>query len=69
MYVDRADRVVKRSGVRISLVELSASMSKIDGVESAACVTFDHEGELGIVAFVLTEKEMSDLELRRAARN
>ncbi len=29
VYVDRVDRVVKRSGVRISLVELNASMNKI----------------------------------------
>ena len=28
VYVDRVDRVVKRSGVRISLVELSESMSR-----------------------------------------
>jgi D-alanine--poly(phosphoribitol) ligase subunit 1 len=68
VFVDRADRVVKRSGVRISLVELSALITKIDGVESAACVTFDHEGALGIAAFVLTEREMSDLDLRRGAR-
>jgi acyl-coenzyme A synthetase/AMP-(fatty) acid ligase len=68
IFVDRADRVVKRSGVRISLVELSASINRIDGVESAACATFDHGGELGIAAFVLTEREMSDLDLRRAAR-
>ena len=68
VYVDRVDRVVKRSGVRISLVELSALMNKVDGVESAACIIFDHGGELGIVAFVTTEKEISAIELRRAAR-
>lgn len=68
VYVDRADHVVKRSGVRISLVELSALMNKVDVVESAACLTFDHGGELGIVAFVTTEGRLSDVELRRAAR-
>jgi D-alanine--poly(phosphoribitol) ligase subunit 1 len=68
MFVDRADRVVKRSGVRISLVELSALINRVDGVESAACMTFDLDGVLGIAAFVLTEREMSDLDLRRAAR-
>lgn len=67
VYVDRTDRVVKRSGVRISLVELSTSMSKLDGVTAAACVTFDREGELGIVAFVDTDAELSVLDLRRAA--
>jgi amino acid adenylation domain-containing protein len=67
VYVDRTDRVIKRSGVRISLVELSASMSKVDGVVAAACLTFDHEGELGIVAFISTGAELSALDLRRAA--
>ena len=67
VYVDRSDRVVKRSGVRISLVELSASMNKLDGVVAAACVTFDREGELGIAAFVVTESERSPIDLRRAA--
>jgi acyl-coenzyme A synthetase/AMP-(fatty) acid ligase len=67
VYVDRVDRVVKRSGVRISLVELNASMNKIPGVDAVACVRFDREGELGIVAFVVTQMPMSVLELRRAA--
>lgn len=68
IYVDRADRVVKRSGLRISLVELSALMNKIDGVDSASCLMFDHDGELGIVAFVTSTIELSTVELRRAAR-
>jgi non-ribosomal peptide synthetase component F len=68
VYADRADRVLKRSGVRISLVELSASMSQVDGVIAAACVAFDWEGELGIVAFVMTAAEIPDVELRQAAR-
>ncbi|MGC2169650.1 MAG: AMP-binding protein [Acidimicrobiales bacterium] len=67
VYVDRVDRVVKRSGVRISLVELNASMNKIPGVLAAACVMFDREGELGIVAFVITQTPISVLELRRGA--
>ncbi|MGC1239561.1 MAG: amino acid adenylation domain-containing protein [Acidimicrobiales bacterium] len=67
VYVDRTDRVVKRSGVRISLVELSASMNKLEGVVTAACMTFDREGELGIVAFVSTDAELSALDVRRAA--
>jgi len=67
VYVDRADRVVKRSGVRVSLVELSASMSKLGNVDAAACLTFDREGELGIVAFVATKAHLSTLDLRLAA--
>ena len=68
VYVDRADRVVKRSGVRISLVELNALMSTVEGVVAAACVTYDRDGELGIAAFVTTSRELSDVELRRALR-
>jgi D-alanine--poly(phosphoribitol) ligase subunit 1 len=67
VYVDRTDRVIKRSGVRISLVELSASMNKIDDVVAAACLTFDRDGELGIVAFVISEVVLSAIEARRAA--
>jgi D-alanine--poly(phosphoribitol) ligase subunit 1 len=68
VYVDRADRVIKRSGVRISLIELSEAMRSLAGVAVAACVTFDDEGELGIVAFVVAEAAVSVPELRRAAR-
>jgi hypothetical protein len=42
-------------------------MSKVDGVDAAACLTFDREGELGIVAFISTGAELSSLDLRRAA--
>jgi D-alanine--poly(phosphoribitol) ligase subunit 1 len=68
VYVDRADRVIKRSGVRISLVELNEIMGSLVGVTGAACTTFDNEGELGIIAFVVTNGAASVLDLRRAAR-
>jgi D-alanine--poly(phosphoribitol) ligase subunit 1 len=69
VYVDRADRVIKRSGVRISLIELSEAMRSLAGVAAAACVTFDAEGELGIVAFVVTDDEsIGSLALLRTAR-
>jgi D-alanine--poly(phosphoribitol) ligase subunit 1 len=68
VYVDRADRVIKRSGVRISLIELGESMRKLAGVSAAACVTFDDQGDLGIVAFVVTDGSQSALQLRQAAR-
>ncbi len=66
-FVGRTDRVVKRNGVRISLVELSESMNQLGEVAAAACLTFDREGELGIVAFVTVEATTSVLDLRRAA--
>jgi acyl-coenzyme A synthetase/AMP-(fatty) acid ligase len=67
VYVDRIDRVVKRSGVRISLVELSESLSKLGDITAAACLSFDQDGELGIAAFVVTDIELSSIDLRRAA--
>lgn len=67
VYLDRADRVLKRSGVRISLIELSASINKVEGVTGTSCLAFDQDGELGIVAFVTTASDISALALRRAA--
>ncbi len=67
VYVDRADRVIKRSGVRISLVELNTLMGQLDHVTAVSCLTFDREGVLGIVAFVATDETLSVRELRRAA--
>jgi amino acid adenylation domain-containing protein len=68
VYVDRADRVIKRSGVRISLVELGDTLRKLPGVSAAACVTFDDGGQLGIVAFVIADGPTTPTELQRAAR-
>ncbi len=67
VYVDRADRVVKRRGIRISLVELGDAMRGLDGVSAAACAVYDDEGTLGIAAFVVAEGSQTILELRRAA--
>jgi D-alanine--poly(phosphoribitol) ligase subunit 1 len=67
VYVDRADRVIKRSGVRISLIEVSGVLSALDDVSAAACVAFDDDGKLGIAAFVVTTAALSPLEIRRMA--
>jgi amino acid adenylation domain-containing protein len=67
VYVARADRVIKRSGVRISLVELNESLQRIPTVAAAWCATFDNGGELGIVAFLVTTKAEGETDLRRAA--
>lgn len=66
VYVDRADRVIKRMGVRISLVELADTLASLDAVAAATCVAYDDGGHLGIAAFAVTEGESSPLELRRA---
>jgi D-alanine--poly(phosphoribitol) ligase subunit 1 len=68
VYVDRADRVIKRFGVRISLLELTDAMRNLPGVSSAACVVFDNDGDVGIAAFVVADRSTSAPDLRRGAR-
>jgi D-alanine--poly(phosphoribitol) ligase subunit 1 len=68
VYVDRIDRVIKRSGVRISLIELTEVIRNLDGVSAAACVPFDDDGVLGIVAFVVPDKPITQAELQKSAR-
>jgi D-alanine--poly(phosphoribitol) ligase subunit 1 len=53
-YSGRIDGVIKRSGVRISLIEMTQVMQQLTDVSSAVCTPFDNEGRLGIVAFVVT---------------
>jgi D-alanine--poly(phosphoribitol) ligase subunit 1 len=67
VYFDRADRVIKRSGVRISLVELTDVVAQIDGVAAATCVSYDEEGLLGIVAFVVVDQPVAVSELHARA--
>jgi amino acid adenylation domain-containing protein len=64
VYVDRADRVIKRFGVRISLLEMAHAMRNLPGVSGAACVVFDNGGEVGIAAFVVTDQSLSASALR-----
>lgn len=53
-YVDRIDRVIKRSGVRISLVELTHALRSVPGVTAATCSPFEaDDGGTGIVGFVV----------------
>ena len=67
VYVGRSDRVIKRHGVRMSLVEVTEALGGIDEVASAACTTFDLEGDLGVVAFVVPDRELTPLAVRQAA--
>ena len=66
VYVGRSDRVIKRHGVRMSLVEVTEALGGIDGVASAACTTFDLEGDLGVVAFVVPDRKLTPA-VRQAA--
>jgi amino acid adenylation domain-containing protein len=67
VYVDRADRVVKRKGVRISLLEVTDAFRKIDGVEAATTISFDADDAQSIVTFLVLTSEMSRAELRKRA--
>jgi acyl-CoA synthetase (AMP-forming)/AMP-acid ligase II len=42
-------------------------MGSLVGVTGAVCTTFDSDGELGIIAFVVTNGTASAKDLRRAA--
>jgi acyl-coenzyme A synthetase/AMP-(fatty) acid ligase len=68
VYVDRADRVIKRFGVRISLLEVADAMQSLPDVSNATCVVFDNDGEVGIAAFVVADGPVSAQELRQGAR-
>jgi D-alanine--poly(phosphoribitol) ligase subunit 1 len=68
LYAGRSDDVIKRSGVRLSLMELSEAVRAIEHVTAAACLTFELEGALGIAAFIVTDKPMTEFELQLAAR-
>ncbi|HXY45495.1 MAG TPA: AMP-binding protein, partial [Acidimicrobiales bacterium] len=68
-YVDRAERILKRSGLRISLVEISAALTSQSSISKAHCVTFDKGGgEVGIAAFVVPIVPVTGPELRHAVR-
>jgi D-alanine--poly(phosphoribitol) ligase subunit 1 len=67
VYVGRCDRVIKRHGVRMSLVEVTEALGGIEGVASVACTTFDLEGSLGVVAFVVPDGKLTPLAVRQAA--
>ena len=67
VYVGRSDRVIKRHGVRMSLVEVTEALGRIDGVASVACMTFDRDGDTGVVAFVVPTGELTPLAARQAA--
>jgi acyl-coenzyme A synthetase/AMP-(fatty) acid ligase len=68
VFVDRADRVVKRSGVRISLLEVADALQSLPGVTSATCVVYGIAGDVGIAAFVVADGRQSASELRNGAR-
>ena len=51
-YAGRADDIVKRSGVRISLSEIAHALRRVDNVSAAACLLTDQDGRAAITAYV-----------------
>jgi D-alanine--poly(phosphoribitol) ligase subunit 1 len=66
IYLDRKDRVVKRSGVRISLLEVAGALREVIGVRDATAVTYDDGGNLAIAAFVVAKETVTVVDLRRS---
>ncbi len=69
VYVGRVDQVVKRSGVRISILEVTDAFRKIVVVSAATSITFDNDGSLGIATFLVVSSDVSRADLRRWAKN
>jgi amino acid adenylation domain-containing protein len=67
VYVDRADRVIKRHAVRISLVELGEVFRSLPGVTAATCVTYAEGADLRIAAFVAIDNGATADDVRVAA--
>jgi acyl-CoA synthetase (AMP-forming)/AMP-acid ligase II len=66
VYVDRSDLVVKRNGVRISLLELRDAIERAPGVSRAACVEFDDSSRVGIAAFAVRSGNVDQSDLAAA---
>lgn len=54
-YMGRRDDVIKRSGVRVSLVEVSRALMSLQGVDAALATTVPGPAGVRIVAFIQAE--------------
>jgi amino acid adenylation domain-containing protein len=64
--VGRANRMVKRSGIRISLLEIAAALAEVEEVRAAVCVPYEENGQLAIAAFVTTSAPSSGQQIRHS---
>ena len=69
VYVDRMDRVLKRRGVRISLLEIADAFRRMNRVSAATCIAFNHGDALGIAVFVVTDSDISRNDLYLQSRD
>lgn len=66
VYVERRDRVMKRGGVRISLLEMGEAVRRAEGVRAAVCAAYTGaDGQPGIAAFVVTDRAVTAADVRR----
>lgn len=63
VYVGRADRVVKRTGLRISLDEIERLLRQLPGVANAACVAITDDDATTIVAYAAVTTGLTSPEL------
>jgi amino acid adenylation domain-containing protein len=68
VYVDRVDRVIKRRGIRISLLEIADAFRSMEHVVVATSIAFDNDDAVGIAVFVVTDSEIPRSELYRNSR-
>jgi D-alanine--poly(phosphoribitol) ligase subunit 1 len=66
VYLDRKDRVVKRNGVRISLLEVTGTIREVVGVRDVTAVTYEDAGNLAIAAFIVAEDGLTGVDIRRS---
>ncbi len=67
-FVERSDRIVKRGGSRISMAEITQAFRSHSEVSHALTLTFDNEGVVGIVTFVMLHRPLSKVDLQRWVR-
>jgi acyl-coenzyme A synthetase/AMP-(fatty) acid ligase len=63
VYIGRADRVIKRTGMRISLDEIERNLRQLPGVTNAGCIAVASEDATKIVAYVAIEEGVTTLGL------
>lgn len=63
VYLGRADRVIKRTGIRISLDEIERLICQLPGVANAGCVTITDNEETRIIVYAAVQAGLTSQEL------
>ncbi len=62
-FIGRGDNMIKRNGFRIELSEIKTALLGFEGISNCEVVNIDNP-KIEIIAFVESEKEISELQLR-----